>query len=82
MSVIDDYRDLGNLSAVEPQYARAMFCDECMVRWTGCWDNFQCPQCGQGEIPTDAIYEHDKISESGICGKCHGPSIGKCEVPF
>jgi uncharacterized membrane protein len=36
--------------------------------------------------PTDEemgyIYEHAGISESGICGKCQGPAVGKCEIPI
>lgn len=47
----NDYRDLGDLSATPPWHSRAMSCDECKVKWTGCWDNFQCPECGQGDLP-------------------------------
>ena len=46
-----DYEYLGDLSATPPQYTRSMQCDECKVEWGGCWDNFQCPKCGKGEIP-------------------------------
>lgn len=46
-----EYRDLGNLSSVEPPYRRAMACDDCRVRWDGCADAFECPECGQGELP-------------------------------
>lgn len=48
----DDYKYLGDYSATPPQYSRYMYCDPCKVSWTGCWDNFQCPQCGMGELPT------------------------------
>lgn len=42
---------IGNFSATDPVYSRYMICYQCMVSWTGCWDNFQCPKCGQGELP-------------------------------
>ncbi len=55
---IDDYltkyEHLGDLSATPPWHSRHMTCEPCRVSWTGCWDNFQCPRCGQGELP-----EHD-----------------------
>lgn len=51
MSFLDEYKYLGNFSAVDPVYSKDMYCDKCMVRWTGCWDNFMCPQCGEGELP-------------------------------
>jgi len=44
---------LGNFSAVDPAYSRGMVCFDCKVKWTGCWDNFQCPKCGEGELPYD-----------------------------
>lgn len=46
-----DYKYIGNFSAVDPAYSRKMFCEKCNVSWTGCWDNFQCPICGDGELP-------------------------------
>lgn len=46
---------LGNYSAVDPAYSRYMECHDCGVSWTGCWDNFQCPQCGEGELPHSDI---------------------------
>ncbi len=46
-----EYRYLGDLSSTPPWHSRAMSCDTCRVSWTGCWDNFQCPQCGMGELP-------------------------------
>lgn len=42
---------LGNFAACEPWAAVGMQCDDCDVSWTGCWDNFQCPKCGKGELP-------------------------------
>lgn len=47
-----EYKYLGNFSAVDPAYSRRMSCHDCKVEWTGCWDNFMCPQCGQGELPS------------------------------
>lgn len=47
-----EYKYLGNFAACEQWAARGMSCDDCMVSWTGCWDNFQCPQCGKGELPS------------------------------
>jgi hypothetical protein len=45
------YRDYGDLSAVDPPNRVSMQCDSCRVRWQGCWDNFQCPECGEGQLP-------------------------------
>ena len=45
-------RYLGNFSAVDPVYSKRMECFGCGVSWTGCWDNFQCPECGGGDLPT------------------------------
>jgi hypothetical protein len=36
----DSFTYLGSYAACEPWAARLMFCDHCMVSWTGCWDNF------------------------------------------
>lgn len=47
----DGYKDYGNLSAVDPPYQGSMTCEKCKTRWLGCWDNFQCPECGEGELP-------------------------------
>ena len=47
------YENLGNLSAVGPAYSKGMSCHDCRVEWIGCWDNFQCPKCGEGDIPND-----------------------------
>ena len=46
----DEYKYLGNYSAVDPAYSIGMSCYDCKVSWTGCWDNFQCPVCGEGEL--------------------------------
>jgi hypothetical protein len=54
-SVKRNVRHLGNFSAVEPVYSRLMFCGECNVDWIGCWDNFMCPECGEGELPSAEI---------------------------
>jgi hypothetical protein len=43
----------GNFSAVEPVYSRHMECHDCDVSWTGCWDNFQCPKCDNGDLPNN-----------------------------
>ena len=48
-----DYKYLGDFSATPPQYSRHMECHDCEVSWTGCWDNFMCPKCRKGELPTD-----------------------------
>lgn len=47
----DDFEHLGNFSATPPWFSVEMRCEPCKVRWTGCWDNFQCPRCGEGELP-------------------------------
>ena len=48
---IQSYEYLGNFSATPPEHDRGMECHNCKVSWTGCWDNFQCPRCGEGELP-------------------------------
>jgi len=55
------YKYLGNFSAVDPAYSRGMDCYDCEVSWTGCWDNFQCPRCGKGELPSCDISEPTKV---------------------
>lgn len=52
---MSEYKYLGNFSAVDPAYTRLMFCYECDVNWHGCWDNFQCPLCGKGNLPNNDI---------------------------
>jgi len=49
----EEYKNLGDLSAVEPWHRVAMCCHDCKLEWSGCWDNFQCPKCGKGELPYD-----------------------------
>ena len=48
---MNDYQYLGDFSATPPWYSVSMSCHDCKVSWTGCWDNFQCPKCGNGELP-------------------------------
>lgn len=48
----NQYKHMGDLSAVDPPYRRWMCCDDCMLSWYGCWDNFECPKCGKGELPS------------------------------
>ena len=45
-------RYLGNFAACEPWTAVYMQCDDCDVSWVGCWDNFECPICRKGELPS------------------------------
>lgn len=47
-----EYRYLGDYAACEMWAARHMTCARCRVSWTGCWDNFMCPECGEGELPS------------------------------
>jgi exosome complex RNA-binding protein Csl4 len=47
----DGTKDYGDLSAVGPPYTVSMRCESCRTKWLGCWDNFQCPECGEGELP-------------------------------
>jgi hypothetical protein len=56
----DEYEHLGDFSATPPWFSKNMQCHDCKVEWTGCWDNFQCPKCGKGELPG---YLNDDISE-------------------
>lgn len=48
------YEYLGDFSATPPWFSVSMQCDNCKVSWTGCWDNYQCPRCGEGELPDSA----------------------------
>lgn len=50
--MMGEYKDLGYLSAVQPWQSVPMYCDDCKVEWVGCWDNFACPICGDGELPS------------------------------
>lgn len=43
---------LGDFSATPIWHSRYMECQTCRVSWHGCWDNFQCPKCGEGELPS------------------------------
>ena len=56
---MSEYKYLGYFAACEPWAAQGMSCDDCKVSWTGCWDNFQCPQCGKGELPSMEIESND-----------------------
>lgn len=49
------YEYLGDLSATPPWFSVGMSCDKCKVSWTGCWDNFQCPKCGEGDLPNSTV---------------------------
>ena len=62
----DGWKDYGDLSAVEPPYQVAMTCERCRTKWLGCWDNFQCPECGDGELPGAAL--EAAMGKLGIAG--------------
>lgn len=49
----NNYEYLGDFSATPPWHGQFMCCHDCQVSWTGCWDNFQCPQCGKGDLPNN-----------------------------
>jgi hypothetical protein len=51
----DTYKDYGNRSSVDPPYSVAMRCDVCKTKWIGCWDNYECPECGEGELPSSEL---------------------------
>lgn len=61
-----EYRYLGNFSAVDPAYSRDMQCHDCKVRWTGCWDNFKCPECHQGDLPTCKLRDEEPETEARL----------------
>ncbi len=61
---MSEYKYLGDFSATPPQYSRHMTCFECKVSWTGCWDNFMCPQCLQGELPSTSMASFEDYSQS------------------
>ena len=65
----------GNFAACEPWAAKLMYCDKCMVEWTGCWDNFQCPECGEGDLGvfgpcsntfSDELAQSDRLRLPGV----------------
>lgn len=41
----DSYKNLGDLSAVEPWAKVGLYCDDCKVQWVGCMDAAPCPEC-------------------------------------
>lgn len=47
-----EYEYLGDFSATPAWHTRHMMCHDCRVSWGGCWDNFQCPKCGKGDLPS------------------------------
>jgi len=59
-----EFEFLGNYSAVDPAYSRQMYCYDCITTWIGCWDNFQCPKCGEGELPDSAIVSTDRFKKA------------------
>ncbi len=46
-----EYRYLGDLSACPRPLAVMMTCAACSVRWLGCADVYECPECGEGAPP-------------------------------
>lgn len=56
------YDYLGDFSSAPPEHSRSMSCHDCKVSWTGCLDNFQCPKCGNGEIPSYDITELEELT--------------------
>jgi len=46
------YKYYGDISAVPPERSVLIYCDNCEICFTGCWDNFLCPECGEGELPS------------------------------
>lgn len=44
-------RYLGYLAACPIERAVMLTCAACNVRWLGCADVFECPECGEGEPP-------------------------------
>lgn len=65
----ESYKYLGDFSATPPQYTRHMECHDCKVSWGGCWDNFQCPKCGEGELPKNHVCVPWRGRDGNI-GKC------------
>ena len=51
----NNYRYMGDYSAVDPAYSCYMQCHHCYVTWIGCWNNFQCPKCGRGGLHNNDI---------------------------
>lgn len=46
-----DYKKIDTGIGADPIHKVEMYCDNCKVRWDGCWDNFSCPICGNGDPP-------------------------------
>lgn len=61
---VKNFQYLGDFSATPPEHSRHMSCYECEVEWIGCWDNFQCPQCGEGELPSCGLEKLNAIKEN------------------
>ena len=55
---------LGDVSSVEPWHRVHMECHDCQVSWGGCWDAFQCPKCGKGELPRQATTNMSDLREA------------------
>lgn len=64
----EPYEYAGNFSAVDPAYSVGMSCHHCRVSWTGCWDNFQCPRCGVGELPSPEVPAGQVVTSDGTEG--------------
>lgn len=56
---------LGDFSATPPWHSRHMTCTSCNVSWTGCWDSFQCPRCGEGDLPCSELERLFEQSPAG-----------------
>jgi len=62
------YEDLGNLSAVDPPYQRALQCDPCRVRWIGCQDAAECPRCDSDRLAEQwsSLFAADQIDRADV----------------
>ena len=56
----EEYKYIGDFSATPPWGATNILCHDCKIQFTGCWDNFQCPQCGKGEIPSADVKSNEE----------------------
>ena len=53
IDIEEGYKYIGDFSAAPIGHSRHMSCHKCEVSWTGCWDNFMCPRCQEGDIPNN-----------------------------
>lgn len=49
---MSEYKYIGNYSAAPAERSQLMYCEDCKVSFTGCWDNSECPLCHENKLIT------------------------------